>query len=92
MKTAYLTTVATILIGIATAPFLHAQTTVLFAGGNASQTVLYDRVTNILTGGISSVVVSSTNSTVRTYIGTISDQTNLGTITIEFSLLGAVQG
>ncbi len=92
MKIAKLTTIATILAGVSTAPLLHAQTTVVFAGGNASQTVLYDRVTNILTGGISSVTIASTNSTVRTYIGTIADQTNLGTVTIEFSLLGAIQG
>ena len=92
MKIANLTTIATILAGVSAAPFLHGQTTVVFGGGNASQTVLYDRVTNILTGGISSVTISPANSTVRTYVGTIAEQTNLGTVTIEFSLLGAVQG
>ena len=71
---------------------LHADTTVFFAGGNASQSILYDRVTNILTGGITKVVVSPTNSTVRSYIGSISSQPGLGTVTIHFSLLGAVGG
>ena len=42
----------------------RADVEILFTGGNASQTVLYDRVTNILTGGISSVTISPTNSTV----------------------------
>jgi hypothetical protein len=80
------------LAGLALNPSLRADTTVLFAGGNASQNVLYDRVTNILTGGISSVIITSTNSTVRTYVGTISGQPGLGNVTIHFSLLGAVTG
>ncbi len=82
------------LAGLLATPDLRAQTTVFFAGGNASQNVLYDRVTNILTGTAPSlsVVVSSTNSTVRTYTGSISGQTGLGTVTIGFSLLGAIQG
>ena len=71
---------------------LRADTEVLFVGGNASQNVLYDRVTNILTGGISKVVISPTNSTVRSYVGTITSQSGLGNVTIDFSLLGAVGG
>jgi hypothetical protein len=71
---------------------LRADTEVLFVGGNASQNVLYDRVTNILTGGISKVVISPTNATVRTYVGTITAQPGLGNVTIDFSLLGAVGG
>ncbi|SPE62339.1 exported hypothetical protein [Verrucomicrobia bacterium] len=72
----------------------RANVEVFFAGGNASQNVLYDRVTNIFGGGstLTSVVVSSTNSTVRTYQGTIPGQSGLGTVTIDFSLVGAVQG
>ena len=80
------------LAGLAVVPNLHADVEVLFAGGNASQTVLYDRITNILTGGIGGVWVSPTNSTVRTYQGTITSQPGLGTVTIDFSLLGAVGG
>ena len=71
---------------------LRADTEVFFVGGNASQNVLYDRVTNILTGGISKVVISPTNATVRTYVGTITSQPGLGNVTIDFSLLGAVGG
>jgi len=71
---------------------LRADTTVFFAGGNASQSILYDRVTNILSGGINQVFISPTNSTVRTYIGTIASQPGLGNVTIHFSLLGAVGG
>jgi hypothetical protein len=72
----------------------RAQTTVFFAGGNASQNVLYAAVTNVLNGTSPSfsAVVSSTNSTVRTYTGSIAGQSGLGTITIGFSLLGAIQG
>ena len=72
----------------------QAQTSVFFAGGNASQTVLYDRATNILNGTSPSlsVVISPTNSTVRTYTGSIAGQSGLGTVTVNFSLLGAVQG
>jgi hypothetical protein len=70
---------------------LRADVEVVFAGGNASQNVLYDRVTNILTGGISSVTIASTNAVVRTYVGTITGS-GLGTVTIDFSLLGAVGG
>jgi hypothetical protein len=71
---------------------LRADTTVLFGGGNASQNVLYDRVTNLLSGGVSSVTIASTNSTVRTYVGTVAGQAGLGTVTVHFSLLGAIQG
>jgi len=78
--------------GLALATQLHADTTVFFGGGNASQSILYDRVTNILTGGISKVIISPTNSTVRTYVGTIASQPGLGTVTIHFALLGAVGG
>ncbi len=80
------------LAGLTLIPKTYADVEVLFAGGNASQTVLYDRITNILTGGISGVTISSTNSTVRTYQGTITSLPGLGTVTIDFSLLGAVGG
>lgn len=70
----------------------YAQTTVFFAGGNASQSILYDRVTNILTGGVTNVVISPTNSTVRTFVGSITGGGALNPVTIHFSLLGAVAG
>jgi hypothetical protein len=80
------------LAAFALTPASHADVEVLFGGGNASQNVLYDRVTNVLSGGITSFTVSLTNATVRTYKGTISGQPGLGTVTIDFSLLGAVGG
>ena len=86
--------VAGLVLAGVSAPELRAQTTVFFAGGNASQNVLYDRATNILNGTSPSlsVVISSTNSTVRTFTGSIAGQSGLGTVTIGFSQLGAVQG
>jgi hypothetical protein len=80
------------LASLTAAPNLRADVEVLFAGGNASQNVLYDRVTNVLSGGITGFTVSPTNATVRTYKGTITGQSGLGTVTIDFSLLGAVGG
>ena len=79
------------LAGLAVVPSLRADVEVFFGGGNASQNVLYDRVTNILTGGFTSFI-SPTNSTVRTFVGTISSQPGLGSVTIDISLLGAIQG
>ena len=70
---------------------VRADVEVLFAGGNASQTVLYAAVSNILTG-VTAPVISPTNSTVRTYKGTIASQPGLGNVTIDFALLGAVGG
>jgi hypothetical protein len=69
-------------------------TVVFFGGGNASQTLLYDRVTNIFggAGNITSVTISPTNSTVRTYVGNIPGESGLNPVTINFSLLGAGQG
>ena len=56
--------------------------------------MLFDRVTNILNGTTPSLtkVTSSTNSSVRTYVGSIAGETGLGTVAVGFSLLGAVQG
>ena len=83
-----------VLAGLTLSHPSRADVEVLFAGGNASQTVLYDRVTNIFGSGstLTSVVISPTNSTVRTYRGTLPGQDGLGIVTIDFSLLGAVGG
>ena len=78
------------LAGLTLAPGARADVEVFFVGGNASQTVLFDRATNILSG--LSVVISPTNSSVRTYTGTISGQPGLGNVTIDFAQLGAVGG
>jgi len=76
------------LAGLATSPALRADTTVVFAGGNASATVLYDRASNILSG--LSVVIS--NSTIETFTGTLASQPGLGNVTIHFVLTGAIGG
>ena len=83
-----------VLAGLALAPGGRADVEIFLAGGNASQNIIYDRITNILSGGITSYSVSSTNSTVRRFVGTIASGpgSGLGTITIDTSLLGAVQG
>jgi|GEM_PF-3308010 hypothetical protein len=38
------------LAGLVAAPEVGAQTSVFFVGGNSSQSVLFDRVTNVLNG------------------------------------------
>jgi hypothetical protein len=83
-----------VLAGLGLAPGVRADVEIFLAGGNASQNIIYDRITNILSGGITSYSVSSTNSTVRRFVGTITSGpgSGLGTITIDTSLLGAVQG
>jgi hypothetical protein len=80
------------LAGFALNPSLRADTEVFIAGANASQSLLYDRTSNILSGGSITVTISSTNSVVRDYVGTIAGQLGLGTVTIHFSLLGGPQG
>jgi hypothetical protein len=90
--TAKLAAACGVAAGVVLAQPAHADAAVLFAGGNSSQNVLYANVTNILTGGVTNLVISATNSTVRTYQGSIASQPGLGVVTIHFSLLGAVEG
>jgi hypothetical protein len=78
------------LAGFALNPSLRADTEVFIAGANASQTLLYDRASNILSGITANI--STSNSVVRDYVGTISGQPGLGNVTIHFSLLGGIQG
>jgi hypothetical protein len=79
------------LAGIGLASSAPAQTEILIGGGNATQALLYDRVTNLLAPGYT-LKTASTSPPVSTYIGTISGLPGLGTVTIDFSLLGGVQG
>jgi phosphate transport system substrate-binding protein len=80
-----------IIAGLALAGFnssSRAQTTeVFFVGANASQNVLYACASNLLSGV--TVNISTTNSTVRDYSGTIA---SLGNVIIHFSLLGGIEG
>ncbi len=86
-KTLILT--GTVLAGLSLTPGLRANTEVVVAGGNASSAILYDRATNVLNGGpITAYGLSS--SVVRSYQGTISGQSGLGTVTIDYVLNGAV--
>lgn len=83
--------VAAALAGFGAAFNATAATELLIGGGNASQTLLYDRVTNLLAPGFT-LHSTSTSPPIRTYIGTISSLPALGTVTIDFSLLGGAQG
>jgi hypothetical protein len=74
----------------------QADVEVVIAGGNASSSVLFDRATNLF-GGSFTATYGLSSSTVRTYAGTIpgyttGNTTNLGTVTLDFVLNGAVQG
>jgi hypothetical protein len=81
------------LAGFSLASSARAQTEVLFSGGNASQTILYDRVTNIFGGGSITATIAASNSVVRSYVGSISGApAGVNPVTIDFSLLGAGQG
>ena len=83
-----------VLAGLTLARDARADVEIFLAGGNASQNIIYDRITNILSGGVTNYSISSTNSTVRRFIGSIASGpgSGLGAITIDTSLLGAVQG
>jgi hypothetical protein len=80
------------LAGITLASSASAQTELLIGGGNATQTLLYDRVTNLFGAGNYTLTTKSTTPPVSAYTGTIPSLPGLGTVTIDFSLLGAVQG
>ncbi len=86
----YLLTGAT-LAGLSLVPSLRADTKVVIAGGNASSAILFDRATNVLNGGAITVYGLS-SPIVRSYVGTISGQPGLGTVTIDYVLNGAVGG
>jgi hypothetical protein len=79
------------LAGFSLASNAPAATELLIGGGNASQTLLYDRVTNLLAAGFT-LKSTSTSPPIRTYIGSITNLPALGQVTIDFSLLGGAQG
>jgi len=80
------------LAGFALNTSLRADTEVFIVGANASQTILYGAVSNVLNGGTITATISATNSVVRDYVGTIAGQSGLGNVTVYFSLLGGIQG
>ncbi len=72
----------------------HADVTIVITGGNASQTLLFDRASALLSSGSTNAIskTSSTNSSIKTYSGSIGTNSALGTVTIQFSLLGGAGG
>jgi hypothetical protein len=82
------------LAGVAFAPNLRAAVSVFVEGGSASQSVLYDRATNLFAGG-SFTATGTGSSTVRRFQGT-SLNPNLsgyGTITFDINVAnGAIAG
>jgi hypothetical protein len=74
---------------------LHADTTVVITGGNASKGVLFDRTEALLGSGNFTKVNNPNNSSVRTYIAKAAlggTNAGLGKITIHFVLNGAALG
>jgi len=81
---------------LALTPAARADVELIISGGNASSSILFDRATNLF-GGAFTATFGTSSSTVRTYEGTIpgfttGNATNLGTVTLDFILNGAIGG
>jgi len=79
---------------LASLPNLHAAVTVTIEGGSASQSVLYDRATNLFAGG-TLTVTGAASSAVRRFVGTSTNAllSGYGTITLDINVNnGAVNG
>jgi len=89
----------TILAGLAIAgwaltPTLHANVEVFLEGGSASQSVIYDRATNLFSGG-SFTVTGGGSSAIAQFSGTSTNPaiSGYGTITLDINLNnGAIDG
>jgi hypothetical protein len=82
------------LAGVAFTPNLRAAVSVFVEGGSASQSVLYDRATNLFAGG-SFTATGTGSSTVRRFQGTSLNPTlsGYGTITFDINVAnGAIAG
>lgn len=82
------------LAGAVFTPNLHAAVTVFVEGGSASQSVLYDRATNLFAGG-TFTSTGTGSSTVRRFQGTSLNPalSPLGTITLDINVAnGAIAG
>jgi len=79
-------------------PKAKADVELVISGGNASSSILFDRATNLFGGTANFIATFNTSSsTVRTYKGTIpgyttGNATNLGTVTLDLILNGAIGG
>ncbi len=86
--------VGLILAGVAFTPNLRADVSVFLEGGSASQSVLYDRATNLFAGG-SFTATGTASSTVRRFQGTSLNPalSGYGTITLDINVQnGAIAG
>ena len=82
------------LAGAAFTPSLHANVSVFVEGGSASQSVLYDRATNLFAGG-TFTSTGTASSTVRRFQGISSNPllSGYGTITFDINVAnGAIAG
>jgi hypothetical protein len=82
------------LAGSALSPNLHADVNVFVEGGSASQSVLYDRATNLFAGG-TFTSTGTGSSTVREFQGTSLNPalSGYGTITLDINVAnGAIAG
>jgi hypothetical protein len=80
--------------GLALTPILHADVEVFLEGGSASQSVIYDRATNLFNGG-SFTVKGGGSSAIAQFSGTSGNPaiSTLGTITLDINLNnGAIDG
>ena len=78
---------------LALTPAAHADVELILSGGNASSSILFDRATNLFGGsGNITAAYGLSSSTVRTYQGQIPGYANLGTVTLDFILNGAIGG
>ena len=86
--------VGLILTGAAFTPDLRADVTVFLEGGSASQSILYDRATNLFAGGSLTTVIGSGSATVSRFQGTGGGAlAGLGIITLDINVAnGAVAG
>jgi hypothetical protein len=83
-----------VVAALAFLPDLHAAVNVFVEGGSASQSVLYDRATNLFAGG-SFTSTGSGSSTVRRFQGTSANPllSGYGTITLDINVAnGAIAG
>ncbi len=69
------------------APAAQATTTrIVFVGGNATQKIIQDRVTNSVLNAGSTYSVNSTNSTIFSYVGTLASDSS--SVELDFNLTG----
>jgi len=83
------------LAALALTPDLHAQVNVVVEGGSASQSILYDRATNLFAGGTFTVYGGNQKSTVRRFQGSSLNPnlTGYNPITLDINVQnGAVNG